>query len=310
MARYTVSEVAERTGFASSALRYYDKLGLVRPVGRSDAGYRLYDDRSVERLGFIARAKRLALTLEDITALVELWDGDECAPVQSRLAEVVAVKLVHTQHAISELAEFASQLTELSGRLSEQPHTGACNDRCACNAGTATDRPTVESFGRSAVVRDRRDPGANLTTETIPSGAEIPVVCDLAGAPDTVQERAESYRRLFADALVGRERTVAGTRFRFRAGDGIEVRVRQLANLEEQCCSFFTFTITVSGGEVLWDSTVIDDDTARAVLDEWFQLPEHVNQGVDVLHDRFLPSGLRFTADPLTRLGDTGTSSL
>jgi hypothetical protein len=41
MARYTVSEVAERTGFASSALRYYDKLGLVRPVGRSDAGYRL-----------------------------------------------------------------------------------------------------------------------------------------------------------------------------------------------------------------------------------------------------------------------------
>jgi hypothetical protein len=75
---------------------------------------------------------------------------------------------------------------------------------------------------------------------------------------------AVSYRRLFADALVGRDRTVAGIRFRFRADDGIGARVRHLAHLEEQCCSFFTLTITVTGGEVLWDSTVIDDDTGRA----------------------------------------------
>jgi len=100
---------------------------------------------------------------------------------------------------------------------------------------------------------------------------------------------------------VGRDRTVAGNRFRFIADEGVEDRVRRLADLEKQCCAFFDFTITVVGGEVLWDTTVIDDDTARAVLDEWFHLPDTIGQGVAVVRDRMVASGLQFAAGPLTR---------
>jgi hypothetical protein len=127
-------------------------------------------------------------------------------------------------------------------------------------------------------------------------------VCDVSTAPDTVEQRLESYRQLFADAFVGRERTVAGIRFRFRADDGIEARVRELADLEKQCCAFFTFAITVVGGEVLWDSTVIDDDTARAVLEEWFLLPDTVVQGIELVRERMTASGLEFTGGPLRDL--------
>jgi DNA-binding transcriptional MerR regulator len=264
---FTVSEVAAMTGFSSSALRYYDELGLVRPVARSEAGYRLYDDRSVELLRFISRAKRLKLTLNDITDLVALWDDDDCAPVQSRLAGLVAAKLADTRRAIVDLNRFASQLSELSGRLTSPAHAGACDDICACNAVPAVD-----------------------------DSVAVPVVCDVSTAPDTLEQRMESYRQLFADALVGRDRTVAGNRFRFIADDGVEDRVRHLADLEKQCCAFFDFTITVAGGEVLWDTTVIDDDIAWAVLDEWFHLPDTVGQGVEVVRDRMVASGLQFSA--------------
>ena len=86
-----------------------------------------------------------------------------------------------------------------------------------------------------------------------PATTRIPVVCDLSGAPDTPAERVEAYRRLFTDALVARERTLAGIRFRFRNDPGIETRVRDIATLEQQCCAFFSFATTTTGGEVLLD---------------------------------------------------------
>ena len=50
----------------------------------------------------------------------------------------------------------------------------------------------------------------------------------------------------------------------------------------------------VEGGEVLWDATVGDDDTARAMLDEWSRLPETATAGVDVVRDRWTDRGLSF----------------
>ncbi len=128
----------------------------------------------------------------------------------------------------------------------------------------------------------------------------IPVVCDLTNAPDTPAERIDTYRRLFNDALVARDHTIDGIRFRFRADPGIETRVRELASLEGQCCAFFTFTINTVGGEVLLDATVIDDDTARAVLDEFYRLPDTIGADQRTIQDRFAQHGLTFTQGPNT----------
>jgi hypothetical protein len=59
MSTYTIGQVAARTGFSASTLRFYEHHGLLEPAGRTAAGYRLYDDTSLARLAFIDRAKQL-----------------------------------------------------------------------------------------------------------------------------------------------------------------------------------------------------------------------------------------------------------
>ena len=103
-------EVAERSGFSASSLRYYEGIGLVEPMTRTDAGYRLYDDGTLDRLSFIARAKELGCSLEEITDLVSIWDGDRCGPVQRRFHDLVTAKIADSQRRIAELVALAAQL--------------------------------------------------------------------------------------------------------------------------------------------------------------------------------------------------------
>ncbi|SEF25111.1 hypothetical protein SAMN05421837_1021011 [Amycolatopsis pretoriensis] len=102
--------------------------------------------------------------------------------------------------------------------------------------------------------------------------ASTPIACDMSNARDTPEERLAEYRRLFAEALVARERTEIGIRFRFRADLGVEDWVRDLAAREKACCPFFGFDIAAEAGEVRWDAAVPDTDEARAVLEDFYAL--------------------------------------
>src|SRR5688572_24496240 len=133
MTAYRISEAAERTGFPASTLRYYEDVGLLVP-GRTEAGYRVYDDRAIDRLQFVARAKQLGLQLDEITELVALWDDDRCAPVAHRLRGFVAEKLSITQGRIAEMVAFAAQLQTAIARLDGPAGSGPCGPDCACAA--------------------------------------------------------------------------------------------------------------------------------------------------------------------------------
>jgi MerR family transcriptional regulator, redox-sensitive transcriptional activator SoxR len=61
----TVGTVAERSGFAPSALRYYERLGLVR-AGRTSGGQRRYPRSVLRRLAFIRAASNIGLSLAEI----------------------------------------------------------------------------------------------------------------------------------------------------------------------------------------------------------------------------------------------------
>ena len=69
---YNVAELAELAGVTVKALHHYDRLGLLRPR-RSNAGYRLYVARDLERLEQIVALKSIGLTLEQISVVL---DGD------------------------------------------------------------------------------------------------------------------------------------------------------------------------------------------------------------------------------------------
>jgi hypothetical protein len=130
-----------------------------------------------------------------------------------------------------------------------------------------------------------------LTDQT--SAATPPIVCDMTDAPDTAAERLADYERLFIGPLTGRERVGDGIRFRFRAEPGLEDRVRDLAAREKACCAFFTFDITVHGDEVWWDASVVGDDVARQILDEYYHLPDTLAEGAAALFNRFSRQGLQ-----------------
>lgn len=121
--------------------------------------------------------------------------------------------------------------------------------------------------------------------------ATTPIICDMTTASDTGPRRLLEYQRLFTQSLISRERTADGIRFRLRADDGVEAWVRDLAAREKACCAFFDFRVTTQGDQVHWDATVIDDDIARAILDEFYNLPNTVADGVEGLEHRLTSRG-------------------
>jgi hypothetical protein len=120
-----------------------------------------------------------------------------------------------------------------------------------------------------------------------------PIACDMTNAPDTVEDRMAEWGRLIAAAYTGRERTDAGIRLRFRADDGVEAWIRDLAAREKACCPFFDFGVSDTGdGEVWWDISVIDDDVARAVLDDVYGIPDTIGDGLSGMEERLRAGGL------------------
>lgn len=85
----TVKDVSEITGVSIRTLRYYDEIGLLKPAEFTDAGYRLYDNRALERLQEIMFLKELEIPLEDIKNIMDTpnYDKEQALLVQKTLLE-------------------------------------------------------------------------------------------------------------------------------------------------------------------------------------------------------------------------------
>lgn len=73
---YRVSEFAEKAGVTVRTLHHYDRLGLLKPSGRTEAGYRLYNERDFARLQQIVTLKFIGLPLSQIKELLDRGDLD------------------------------------------------------------------------------------------------------------------------------------------------------------------------------------------------------------------------------------------
>lgn len=65
-----IGEIAERTELSLRTLRHYDEVGLLRPSGRSEGGFRLYTEKDLERLLVIRRMKPLGFTLAEMVQVM------------------------------------------------------------------------------------------------------------------------------------------------------------------------------------------------------------------------------------------------
>ena len=131
-----IGELAKLMEVSQDTLRFYEKHGLLAPSLRSQAGYRLYSQADVERVGFILSAKRVGFTLNEIHDLLGLEvtkDDKSCEDVKRFVDE----KLGNLNQRIGEMQRIKKTLKTLS-------------DACCGGAEPATHRTILEALNAQA----------------------------------------------------------------------------------------------------------------------------------------------------------------
>ncbi len=229
---YKINEVARRSGFTPATLRYYEDIGLVPSVTRTDSGYRQYDVGVLDRLAFIARAKQLGCSLEETADLLVAWDGGECGPIQDRLRLLVASKADAAEKQIAELTMLRVQLLDAGTALAGHRPDGPCDETCGCATVSADTAPAASV----------RFTSKQITSPAADEDVAIACTATAQSATAALQEWADLLAAQH-DSIV-RSAIAGGVRVQFAP----RVDVGELARLtvaEQDCCRFFSFAITV-----------------------------------------------------------------
>lgn len=104
----TIGEMSRRSGHTPDTLRYYERIGLLKPVPRDNGGRRRYGRAELERLAFIGRARKMNFSLAEIGDLLELRDrpGNN----RQRVSRLAASKLETIDEHIRELTYLRHEL--------------------------------------------------------------------------------------------------------------------------------------------------------------------------------------------------------
>ena len=107
-----IGEVAARTELSLRSLRHWEEVGLLRPSGRTDGGFRLYTDDDVDKILVIRRMKPLGFSIEEMKAVmadIEVLDDPLAPPgdleaARARLAAVAEDAVERRERLVRQLA--------------------------------------------------------------------------------------------------------------------------------------------------------------------------------------------------------------
>ncbi len=131
---YKIEEVARLCGLTKRTIRYYEEIGLLFPPERSAGGFRLYDDRHIERLKRIVGARdALGFSLQELQEFIGIsdeFDSQREAARSVRRAEekleriadierTIARQMKMIDQKLGKLQEYRKQLEQLSDRVQE-----------------------------------------------------------------------------------------------------------------------------------------------------------------------------------------------
>jgi MerR family transcriptional regulator, copper efflux regulator len=249
-----IKDVADASGFTAATLRYYEQIGLLPETSRTPAGYRMYDQRTLDRLAFIARAKQLGCSLDEITGLTAAWDGGQCGPSQDRLRQLVAGKIAAAQNQIAELVTFSAELQQAATALERHRPDGACDSNCGCVSDANDTDPvaaTIHAVGLSAK----------------PVPGEPAIACTLSAG--SVKGRIADWQSLLGH-VERREPIDGGVRSVFGPSVPIGDLMRLVA-AEQDCCQFFRFAVIVDTRGVALEVRASED--ALEIVEAMFGTP-------------------------------------
>lgn len=126
-----IGDVAAQSGLPAKTIRYYEDIGLVKPL-RNENGYRRFREQDMHKLTFLGRARALGFSIEDCRTLLALWEDKARASADVRA--VAATHLAEIETKIRDLAAMRDTLTALVD---------------TCMGDTRPDCPILETLAKS-----------------------------------------------------------------------------------------------------------------------------------------------------------------
>jgi len=106
----TVTELSNRSGATPHVVRYYTRMGLLRPERNPDNGCRLYECREVGWLRFIRQAKRLGYPLNEIREIMH--DSDQEKSPCPRVREILLRRIDENRRQLEELIALQTRMEQ------------------------------------------------------------------------------------------------------------------------------------------------------------------------------------------------------
>ena len=124
-----IGNLASATATKVETVRFYEKIGLLAPPGRTSANYRTYGSDHLARLSFIRRARDLGFTLETVRELLALSDdtSQSCAAIDG----IARLHRAEVDRKISDLTALRGELDRIIG---------------SCHQGTVGDCKIIETL--------------------------------------------------------------------------------------------------------------------------------------------------------------------
>lgn len=126
-----ISQLSRQLGIPVPTIRYYERLGLLKPPERTQSQYRIYSEEALERLRFIQKAKHFGLSLDEIKKLIDI--SAQGTPPCASLKAMVKQHLDELECRIEEMVEFRQDLANRYSKIealveeeSTTPNNGIC----------------------------------------------------------------------------------------------------------------------------------------------------------------------------------------
>jgi len=116
---YTVTELARRCNTTPHAVRYYTRMGLLRPQRHPNNGYRLYRGADVPWLKFVQQAKSLGYTLKEIREIMQ--DADDNKSPCPKVREILQKRIDENRQRLNELVALQCRMEQALEQWKDMP---------------------------------------------------------------------------------------------------------------------------------------------------------------------------------------------
>lgn len=113
-----IGQVADRSQISIKTIRYYEEMGLIQTMERTDGGFRLFDADVINRLSFIKKLQKLGLSLQEIGQILQIYDQGQvpCGEIKHQLEQQVQA----IDQKIQALVELKTEISQILATW-EQP---------------------------------------------------------------------------------------------------------------------------------------------------------------------------------------------